>query len=73
VATFEAKLQAVAEAHIGFIQIIRPRVTGDLLATPARKEDVVAQARRLFPGVLIVASGYDFESGTAEVENKRAT
>jgi N-ethylmaleimide reductase len=47
-------------------------VTGDLdLATPASNEDVVAQGRRLFPGVLIVAGGYDFESGTAAIENKR--
>jgi N-ethylmaleimide reductase len=72
-ASFRAKLEAAAKAQIGYIHVIRPRVTGDLdLDTEAPKEDVVATARRIFPGTLIVAGGYDLRSGTAEVEQRRA-
>jgi N-ethylmaleimide reductase len=72
-ASYQAKLEAAAEARIGFVHVIRPRVTGDLdqEAQPP-KEDVVATARRIFPGPLMVAGGYDLESATAEVEEKRA-
>jgi 2,4-dienoyl-CoA reductase-like NADH-dependent reductase (Old Yellow Enzyme family) len=39
---------------------------------PTPKEDVVATARRVFPGILMVAGGYDLETGAAEIEQKRA-
>lgn len=72
-ASYHAKLEAAAEARIGYVHIIRPRVTGDLdQELPTPKEDVVAAARRVFPGILMVAGGYDLETGTAEIEQKRA-
>jgi N-ethylmaleimide reductase len=72
-ASYHAKLEAAAEARIGYVHVIRPRVTGDLdQEAPAPKEDVVARARRVFPGTVIVAGGYDLETGTAEIEQKRA-
>ncbi len=70
---FRAQLEVVKAARLGYVHVIRPRVSGDEDRTASQADtDVVDIARRSFPGTVISAGGYTAESAEAELAAGRS-
>lgn len=70
---FDGMLRKAAEARISYVHVIRPRVSGDEDRTASEADtDVVAMARRIFPGIVIAAGRFTTETAIAELRSGRA-
>lgn len=68
-------LDLVAKQRIGFLHVIEPEVSGDGSRRNVAGDgapDVLAIARRHYPGVLVAAGGYDRVRAEAALVEKRA-
>ncbi|MFO1107263.1 MAG: alkene reductase [Amaricoccus sp.] len=72
-AMYEAMLAVVQKAGVGYIHIIRPRVSGDEDRTASDADtDVLARARGIYKGPIIAAGGFTAETAEAELMSGRA-
>lgn len=69
-AKYEAMLGVAQKAGIGYVHVIRPIVSGNIvLEASARDREVIETARKLFSGPIIGAAGYTPDSAEAALNN----
>jgi N-ethylmaleimide reductase len=73
IAKFRAQLEVSRDSKIGYVHIIRPRVSGDEDRTASDADtNVIEIARKIFPGTVIGAGGYTPQTAEAELTAGRA-
>lgn len=72
-ALYEAMLNVAQQAKVGYVHIIRPRVSGDEDGTASQQDtDVLSFARQIYTGSIIAAGGFTKDTAEAELKSGRA-